>query len=123
MNDTADSELGYRVERETANGEEIAILVLDGDFDLPAVERFEEAVEETRTGEPAGVVVDTSRLRFIDSSGLNELARMRENDGELPVEFVVSPGSAVDRVLEVSGLSDVLAGTPDRHSAVAALNR
>ena len=116
-----DGDLRYTIDRETAGGREVAVIVLDGDFDLPAVEIFDEAVEQARAGDPGAIVVDTTGLRFIDSSGLNDLARLREAVGATAVGFVVTPGSAVDRVLELSGMSELLAGAPDRSAAIAAL--
>ena len=120
---SADGGMRFRIERERAGDREVAVVVLDGDFDLPAVEVFEQAMEEVWASAPEAVVVDTSDLRFVDSSGLNELARLRDpaTESEVPVGIVVVAGSALDRVVEMSGLGELLGGAPDRAAAIAAL--
>lgn len=122
MSAEADGSLKVAVERESAGTGEVTVVVLDGDFDLPSVEIFDEAFERVGT-DAAPVVVDTTGVRFIDSSGLNALARSRETaqSAGFPLTIVVAASSAVDRVLDVSGLTDVLDPAPDRAAALAAL--
>ena len=122
MNAEADGNLKVAVERERAGDRDVTVMVLDGDFDLPAVDGYDEVFAEVRK-DAVAVVVDTTGVRFVDSSGLNALARSREaaeSDG-FPLAVVVAGESAVDRVLDVSGLTDVLDPAPDRAAAIAAL--
>ena len=106
----------------TPAGLEAAVLAFEGDLDLAAVEGFDDAVEGADSGAP--LVIDMSGVRFIDSSGIHALVRAQtaRRSRDLGVAIVVAPGSAVERVLEISGLRDELQPTPDRDSALAALD-
>ena len=105
----------------TPGGAAAAVAAFDGDLDLATIESFEEAVGEAGD---AGLVVDLSGVRFIDSSGIHSVvkARAARFARDLAVELVVAPGSAVERVLEMSGLTGELGAKPDRDSALAALD-
>ena len=63
------------------------------------------------------IVLDLSRLTHIDAAGLGELVRAfntaRAHDGVLQI---VNPNARVRRLLEVSGLLDLLTDDMRRHS-------
>ena len=105
----------------TPAGSTAAIAAFVGDLDLATIESFEAAVSEAGD---AGLVIDLSGVRFIDSSGIHCVvrARMARADRDLAVELVVAADSAVERVLEMSGLSEELGAKPDRNAALAALD-
>jgi anti-anti-sigma factor len=114
---------GLRFTAEAAHspsGESVAVLVFEGDLDLATVAEFQQAA-----GEADGrlVVLDLSDVRFIDSSGIHAVVRARleraATDGEL--EIVVARGSAVERVLSMSGLGEELPPHFDRAGALGAL--
>jgi anti-sigma B factor antagonist len=113
--------LQHSVERERSGDGEVPVLVIEGDFDLPEVETYLEAVDEALAGDSEALIVDTTGLRFIDSSGLNALARTGGSPDERSIEvaIVVTPDTTVDRVLEISGLGDLLPTAPDRPGALA----
>jgi anti-anti-sigma factor len=82
---------------------------LQGELDLASARQLETRLAEAEREGPARLVVDLSRLAFIDSTGLRLLlqadARARERDCEL----VLRPGEpSVQRVFEVTGALDVL---------------
>jgi anti-anti-sigma factor len=86
-----------------------ANISLVGELDLASARQVEECLASVEDGNPSRLVVDLSRLAFIDSTGLRLLlqadARARERGGEL----VLLPGDAsVQRVFEVTGALDVL---------------
>ena len=77
------------------------VLVLDGEIDAHSAA----ALAEHLLGQPGIRVVDLAAVSFIDSSGLRVLVEAhhaREGDGGLVLR---SPSAAVQRLLEISGLS------------------
>ena len=71
-------------------------------------------------GRPHRIVVDLSRLEFVDSSGVKLLvsaARSAESAGGGLV--LVSPTASVRRVFEILHLFDVVAVLDDRQQAIA----
>ena len=104
----------------TPGGTEATVVAFEGDLDLATTEGFEETVGEAGD---AGLVIDLGDVRFIDSSGIHCVVRTRlaRVERDLRVELVVDPGSAVDRVLEMTGLRDRLSPKADRGAALAAL--
>lgn len=105
----------------TRSGGAVTVVVLEGDLDLASLDEFSRAVE---TADPDGnLVLDLSAVRFIDSSGIHGVVRARGARAEhgCDLVLVVEPGSAVERVFDMSGLSDVLSPKPDRDTALGAL--
>jgi anti-anti-sigma factor len=91
----------FRVNRGERDG--FVVLVLGGDLDLLARDRFEAAVEALRPL-PAPLLVDLSAVDFVDSSGLNGLFTARavaleETGSSL---HLLAPTSAVRRLLELT---------------------
>lgn len=86
------------------------VLALTGDLDCATAPRLREAVDALRDRAVRTLVLDLSRLTFIDSSGLHEivvaLKRQREAGGELVLR---DPNASTRRVLKIVGLSQVLA--------------
>jgi anti-anti-sigma factor len=84
-------------------------LGLEGELDLASARRMEESLAAIEGEKPARLVVDLTRLAFIDSTGLRLLiqadARAREWGGRL----VLRPGdTSVQKVFELTGALDVL---------------
>jgi anti-sigma B factor antagonist len=105
----------------TPAGKHAEVLVFEGDLDLASVAEFEAAVAESS---PSHVVLDLRGVRFIDSSGIHAVvrARLARADGDGALEIVVASGSAVERVLDISGLADELRPHRDPDGALAALD-
>lgn len=115
---------GLSVSNETATtpaGRQAAIAAFEGDLDLATIPEFEDAVG---AGGEADLIVDLSGVRFIDSSGIHAVVRaqMARAERRLGIELVVAPDSAVDRVLEMSGLRERLLPKASRDAALAALD-
>jgi anti-anti-sigma factor len=85
--------------RATGGGGELEIV---GELDGPAVERVRAAFP---TSGVSRLVVDLSGVTFMGSSGINWLVGLRRQVDEL---LVRSPSSIVLRVLEITGVADVL---------------
>jgi anti-sigma B factor antagonist len=109
-----------RVEIEQS-GNGLSIVALAGELDLSTSPRLEgRLLEELHQYE--SVVVDLTRLTFIDSTGIGLLIKAHQTaDGCAKLHTVVSEGSQVERVFELAGLGSCLPIFLDRDQAVAAL--
>jgi anti-sigma B factor antagonist len=84
-------------------------VALAGELDLAGAAQLEASLAAAERERPARLILDLTRLAFIDSTGLRLLlqadARARERGGEL----VLRPGEpSVQRVFEITGAIDVL---------------
>ena len=85
-----------------------AVVRLVGEVDLAAEERWWIALDHARALSRT-VEIDLSHVTFIDSSGLCFLLEARQRaEAALEVLTIVSPSVAVKRLVELSGLSDLL---------------
>jgi anti-sigma B factor antagonist len=82
------------------------VLELDGDVDLGCVDALWEAAQAAlRADDYKALLVDLSRVRFIDSTGLGTLVRIRNvTDGAV---VLLTPSPQVLRVLELGGLDQI----------------
>jgi len=91
----------------------VATVSIVGEIDLVTAPGFRRTVSEALDfGGP--VVLDLTKVVFIDSSGLLELHRASESGNAV---FVIPPGAMVARVIELGGLSEVLSIFEDVESA------
>jgi anti-anti-sigma factor len=101
--------------------EDVTVVAVAGELDLSTMPRLESQLLSEVDGR-GRVVVDLTRLRFIDSSGIGLLIkahRARENGALL--HTVVAPGSQVDRVLALAGIDKTLPLFGNLGEAMAAL--
>jgi anti-sigma B factor antagonist len=99
-------------------GFELVVTVLDdeavisviGELDFHSAPRLREQILQLLNDGTVNLVVDLSQMDFVDSSGLGVLVaglkRMRTAGGQFSVR---SPSANTSKVLEVSGLSKLLA--------------
>jgi anti-anti-sigma factor len=86
-----------------------ARLSLRGELDLASVPQMEEGLRNATQSAAKRVVIDLSRLAFIDSTGLRLLLQADARAREQGYELVLHPGEpTVQRVFEVTGALDVL---------------
>jgi anti-anti-sigma factor len=91
----------------------VAIVALGGEWDLYRKEQLHDAM--STIGQQADVVVDIRRASFFDSSALGEMIAFFKritHDGHR-FELLVGNSNMV-RLLELTGLRDLLVPTPDR---------
>jgi anti-anti-sigma factor len=82
---------------------------LQGELDLASARQLETRLAEVEREAPARLIVDLSRLAFIDSTGLRLLLQADARARERGCELVLRPGEpSVQRVFEVTGALDVL---------------
>ena len=82
-------------------------VVAEGEIDIASVPELEAALESAERSAAAAVVLDLSRVTFIDSSGIRALVECAGRDSS-GGRFSIVPGPAVDRVIDVTGLRDRL---------------
>jgi anti-anti-sigma factor len=100
------SELRVEVRRERG----ATVLTLAGELDLASGPVLEEELERAIGGDAEQLIIDLRALDFIDSTGLSLFvqANQRMQSGGRRLGLVRG-GSQVQRLLEVTGIADVLA--------------
>jgi anti-sigma B factor antagonist len=100
----------------------LGLVELSGEVDLYTAPRFKVDLLELVESGVDTVVVDLSRVTFIDSTALGVIIggvkRMRERDGRL---VIVAGSRPVVRILDITGLDKVLTVYDTRDEALAAL--
>jgi anti-sigma B factor antagonist len=110
--------LTVRIEREDDG---VSVVALAGELDLGTIPDLEGALfEELRIR--TGVMVDLTRLVFIDSSGIGLLIKasgLRSDPGAMHI--AIAPGSQVERVFGLTGIDRALPVFVGHDEALAAL--
>lgn len=87
----------------------VVVLCVRGELDLSTAPDLERELAGVRERRPARVVVDLSRLAFMDSTGLGLIIRVERDMREEGIGLAVRGGSAqVRRLFEVTGVGDRL---------------
>jgi len=105
------------------DGNGVTTVVLHGDIDLVVagdlLTRLSEVIDDDAT---TRVVLDMSRVRFWDSSGVGALVAAYRRASERGRSLVIGDMSEqVRQILHITGLLDLLA--PDHHPGRATRNR
>lgn len=89
------------------------VLMLSGELDLAAVDRFLEPARAALRDAGTELEIDFADVTFIDSTGLGALVRLREEATGAGKSVRIShPGRQVVRILELTGLSEVFLDQP-----------
>lgn len=100
----ATDQLRIDLQSEGAN----ARLGLEGELDVHTAPNLGDALQKVLDDGATTIVIDASRLRFCDSSGIQVLVQAREraveSGGKIVMENVHGP---VERVLSVTGLLEL----------------
>jgi anti-sigma B factor antagonist len=95
-------------EFERVNRDGLRTLILRGEFDLASRDEFRVQMARLVIGAHSPVVVDLSRVTFLDSAGLGVLVGTEKNAADAGVEIILdSPQVGVRQVLEITGLDTV----------------
>lgn len=82
------------------------VISINGEVDLSSCDPLRQALDEVISGGADRVELDCTHLEFIDSTGVGVLVaalkRMQAKGGEIALR---SPGIAILRVLDITGLS------------------
>ena len=97
---------------ETRTDEHGGVITPVGEFDSSALGPFEDALTELMEDERP-IVIDLSRLTFIDSSGLWAITLTQRICRRRGLGLLIRPGpERVQSVFEVTGLADLLPFSP-----------
>jgi anti-anti-sigma factor len=87
----------------------VHVIALAGELDLATADEVEQEIVRVEATDADSIVVDLSDLRFMDSTGVRILlsadARSRADGSRLAL---LRGPAAVQRVFELSGISDLL---------------
>jgi anti-sigma B factor antagonist len=87
----------------------VTVVTVSGEVDLQTAPRLAAALEEARAASGASIVVDLSRVDFLDSSGLGVLVTAhRETEAGGGRLRLVRPRPAVGKVLTITRMSEVI---------------
>jgi anti-anti-sigma factor len=97
--------LTVEVER---SGAQLSVISLAGELDLSTIPAIEgRLLQEIRSRR--GVVIDLTRVAFIDSSGIGLLIQaFCESEGSGWLHIVIAPSSQVERVFTIAGVDRAL---------------
>ena len=100
---------------------EPSILPLEGEIDLHVAPQIKASLAAAIASKPSPMVVDLSRVSYIDSSGLAALIEAMQNVGQYGGKFALSGlQENVRPIFEISRLDQVFRIFPDTASALAA---
>jgi len=104
--------LNFDLETETEGS---SVLVrIRGDLDLQVVDRVTEALRTVESDNPELLVVDLSRVTFMDSTGMGVIAAAHVRAIEVGRRFaVVRPPAGVRQAFERTRLDEVITITDD----------
>jgi anti-sigma B factor antagonist len=83
----------------------VPLVTISGEIDMSNIATIEGAFEALIAEAPPRIVFDLSALEFIDSSGIALLLRVAEHVERLELR---RPSGTVQRIIEVTGLSNIL---------------
>jgi anti-sigma B factor antagonist len=84
-------------------------IALNGEWDLAEQEATRQAIRRSMRRQPACVVLDLSRLSFIDSSGIAVVVELFKRAERLKIELVIVPGCrTVQRIFDICQLTELL---------------
>ena len=97
-----------------------AVVAIAGELDLSTIPRMQGPLFEQIAQRPA-VLVDLTGLCFIDSSGIGCLIQACQGANGTPVNILIGPGSQIDRIFSIAGVSAAMPVFTDRMEALAEL--
>ena len=87
--------------------------VLSGEVDAHTAPQFAGHFEPLPGGVGDALVIDMADVTFMDSSGLRVLIELNQRVTEAGTSLTVrAPSRAVERIIEISGLSDLIEVSP-----------
>jgi anti-anti-sigma factor len=91
-----------------------ALVSIRGDLDIQVVDQVTETLAEIESGEPELLVIDLSRLTFMDSTGMGAVAAAHARALETGRRFaIVRPPGGVRQAFDRTRLDEVIEITDD----------
>jgi anti-anti-sigma factor len=101
--------------------EECLLFSFTGQLDAYSDKQFTEFIGDRHKGETLPVVIDLSRIDFIDSSGLGALVQLAKLFNESSRQFLVVGNARVVQTVKLVRLEAFLHLQPDLESALGSL--
>ncbi|MBE0528798.1 MAG: STAS domain-containing protein [Thermoleophilia bacterium] len=102
-----------------AVADDVGIVILEGEIDIYSAPEFKEVLVTGIEGGATRVIVDLSRVTFIDSTALGVLVsgakRVRPRNGSLDI---VCTDENIIRIFEITGLDRIFGIFPSRGEAL-----
>jgi anti-sigma B factor antagonist len=96
------------------------MIALRGEWDLAQAPRMRGAISDALQRSSECVVLDLSRLSFIDSTGVRGVVELHKRCEQQNVHLVIVPGPrAVQRVFALLGLTEILPFGPGRAGSLS----
>ena len=113
-------ESGLRVEYYDA----VPVVHLAGDIDVVQAGRLRDRLLTLVQNKDAGLVLDLSEVRYIDSSGVNVMFELAERlaEGQIKFGVVIPEGGLVERVLDIVDIRSVASAHRSVGDAVGAVS-
>ncbi len=92
-----------------------------GQLDAYSDKQFSEFITSHHKGDALPVVIDLSRIDFIDSSGLGALVQLAKHFNEAACQFLVVGNARVVQTVKLVRLESFLHLQPDLESALGSL--
>jgi len=97
----------FELEQQDIDDPHVVGLALAGELDLTNARELGESLESIVSSSSSSLVLDLTRVAFIDSAALHVLFRAARALGKSRFGLVVEPTSAVARTLEIVDISAV----------------
>ena len=105
----------------------VRVVSITGELDQATADKLRGALREAIEGESSAVLIDMSDCGFIDSTGLGVIVEawkdLQARNGESAALSICCPATEVRRLLEVTGLDQVIEIRDTREDAIAALKQ
>jgi anti-anti-sigma factor len=108
MEELDTSETNFAIEQSQDDSGDL-VMALSGELDISSADNFRQVMENVIAMDPGTVVFDLGELTFIDSSGIAVMVHAANN---ITVVELRHASSIIRRVVEATGLSDVLRLSP-----------
>ncbi len=100
---------------------DVAVVTVAGELDMATAPTLQDEVTRLVEAGQVRLVFDLADVSFCDSTGLSVFVRARNRTGAAGGDVrLAAPQRSVQRILEVSGLVDVLPTFPTLAGAIAA---
>ena len=97
----------YELEQRSDDDSRIVVFAVTGELDLTNAHDFEKRVVGVLSNDGASLVLDLTRVAFIDSAALHVLFRTARELSKDRFGLLLEAASAISRTLEIVGISEV----------------
>ncbi|MBA3402703.1 MAG: STAS domain-containing protein [Actinobacteria bacterium] len=112
----------FEFEEHSADDPQVVVLALTGELDLTNAQELGERLESVVSTGSSSLVLDLTRVAFIDSAALHVLFRGARGLSKERFGLVIEPASAISRTFEIVGLDAVATVGGSVHDVMATLS-